>query len=576
MRIFNNLRLGIKLAIGFGILGICMLAIGLFGFEGMAKLKNEVTTLATVQTVAIGEIGQVDSNMKGILAEITVLVNENLAPLHANSKNRIATLEQETNEILKNYATLKTSSLGTENLANFGKYREEFIDTINNVIEACDRKDFTSATQQYMNLSSIQENLMKESDALIKSNENDAVESLTESLTLYKNLKNTLIVLLLVSSISGILIIVVIVRFIGKSINDIMIFADSMSEGDFTKRINVTTNEQFGKLGHSLNTAVESINSTLEMISYSSTTLTNLVGDCNNEFTGLNGALQDTSAAAEQLSASMEQTAASADEMSTTSNIIESSIISVSERAQFGAETAHGISERANNLKQNFTQSKKNADTMFSEIKTSLKKSIEDAKSIKKIDELATSILGITKQTNLLALNAAIEAARAGDAGKGFSVVADEIRGLAINSKAAVEQIREVTELVTSSVKGLMKDSNKLLEFVGTDITDDYNSMLDATDVYSKDSESINNISSDLSSISMEVSTSADNLIKSIKEVAIAANQGAITTELVANKVTEITMSASKIMEGIGIADQTATELNELIANFKLVEVSRE
>lgn len=574
MRFFNNLRLGIKLGIGFGILGICMLAIGLFGFEGMSKLKDEVTTLAKVQTVAIAKIGHVDSNIKDILAEITVLVNEKLAPLHLDSKNRITKLEEETDKLLKDYANLNTSTVGTETLEDFGKYRTEFINTVNNIIKACDNKDFTSATQQYINLSSIQENLMKESNLLIKSNENDAVISLTESLLLYQNLKNALIAFLSISTICGILIILIIVKFIGKNINDIMVFANAMSEGDFTKRINVTTDEQFGKLGHSLNTAVESINSTLEMISYSSSTLTNLVSDCNTEFIGLNGALQDTSAAAEQLSASMEQTASSADEMSTTSTIIEGSIISVSERAQFGAETAHSISERANNLKESFTRSKENTDAMFSEIKTSLKKSIEDAKSIKKIDELATVILGITKKTNLLALNAAIEAARAGEAGKGFSVVADEIRGLATNSKAAVEQIRDVTELVTDSVKGLMKDSNKLLEFVGTDITDDYNSMLDATEIYSKDSESINTISSDLSSISIEVSTSADSLIKSIKEVAIAANQGAITTELVADKVTEITMGAAKIMEGISIADQTANELNELIANFKLADNS--
>lgn len=574
MKFFNNLRLGIKLGICFGILGICMLAIGLFGFEGMSKLKDEVTTLAKVQTVAIAKIGKVDSNIKDILAEITVLVNEKLAPLHINSKNRIDTLEKETNELLKEYANLNTSTAGTKNLEDFGRYRTEFINAVNNIIKTCDNKDFDSATQQYMNLSSIQENLMKESNLLIKSNENDAVTSLTKSLTLYQNLRNALIGFLSISAFCGIFIIIILVRFIVKNINDIMAFANSMSEGDFTKRINVTTNEQFGKLGHSLNIAVESINSTLEMISYSSSTLTNLVGDCNTEFIGLNGALQDTSAATEQLSASMEQTASSADEMSTTSTLIESSITSVSERSQFGAETAHSISHRANNLKESFTKSKENTDDMFSEIKLSLEKSIEDAKSIKKIDELATVILGITKKTNLLALNAAIEAARAGEAGNGFSVVADEIRGLATNSKAAVEQIRDVTELVTDSVKGLMKDSNKLLEFVGTDITNDYNLMLETTEIYSKDSEAINNISSDLNSISIEVSTSADNLIKSIKEVAIAANQGATTTELVADKVTEITMGAAKIMESIGMADQTAIELNELISNFKLSDNS--
>ena len=92
---------------------------------------------------------------------------------------------------------------------------------------------------------------------------------------------------------------------------------------------------------------------------------------------------------------------------------------------------------------------------------------------------MSDSIIRITSQTNLLALNANIEAARAGEAGKGFAVVADEIRKLAEQSKQAVSKIREITGKVEESVNNLSACSNKILDFMSADVSNDYVSMLD-------------------------------------------------------------------------------------------------
>ena len=109
-------------------------------------------------------------------------------------------------------------------------------------------------------------------------------------------------------------------------------------------------------------------------------------------------------------------------------------------------------------------------------------RALDDAKFVEQIGVLADSILTITAQTNLLALNASIEAARAGEAGKGFAVVAEEIRMLAEQSKDAVANIQSVTENVNVAVGTLTGDSNKLLDFVDTDIVqsfDEFEKMAD-------------------------------------------------------------------------------------------------
>ena len=100
---------------------------------------------------------------------------------------------------------------------------------------------------------------------------------------------------------------------------------------------------------------------------------------------------------------------------------------------------------------------------MIDSIKESMKKSIENSKSVDEINELTSEILAISAQTNLLALNASIEAARAGEAGRGFSVVADEIRNLADQTKLSVSNIQAVSNVVTNSVNELVSTSNDII-----------------------------------------------------------------------------------------------------------------
>lgn len=215
----------------------------------------------------------------------------------------------------------------------------------------------------------------------------------------------------------------------------------------------------------------------------------------------LNENLNGVSATTEELAASMEETAASSEEIAATSREIENAVQSIALKSQNGAITASEISARAEKTKVSVNIAQKEAYNIFINTRGNLEKAIEDSKVVEQINILSDSIMQITEQTNLLALNAAIE----GESGRGFSVVADEIRKLAEQSKITVMKIQGVTTKVTTSVENLSLSSNSLLTFMRTDVIDDYNTMLAIADQYSEDAKFVDILVSEVSSTSEEL-----------------------------------------------------------------------
>jgi methyl-accepting chemotaxis protein len=382
-----------------------------------------------------------------------------------------------------------------------------------------------------------------------------------------------MVIIIVVGAVISILLGVVISGTVTKPIRYACDVAGYLADGDLTVSLNekgLSAKDETGMLLRSVKSIKDNLNETVSLIHQSGVQLNALVGENAAALRTLNESLQETAAAAEELSAGMEETAASAAEMDATSQEIERAIQVVATKAQEGAAMAGDISNRANKLKENFTASRGNTQKIFSNIKGALTQSLEDVKAVQEINALADAILGITSQTNLLALNAASEAARAGEQGKGFAVVAEEIRTLAENSKDTVTQIQNIASVVVRSVNKLAEDANSLLNFMAEDVTKDYDAMLTATDDYDQDALAVNDMTNELSAISEELQASIQTIMSTISEVAKAANEGALTTEMVAAKVTDITGNANDVNRNSENTRDAANGLTNMISKFKV------
>ena len=362
---------------------------------------------------------------------------------------------------------------------------------------------------------------------------------------------------------------------ITKSLKKVVAEIEVIAGGNFAHRMQdnmMKRKDDFGQLAGTLETMRESICGLLSQVKIEAANIDTVVEAMDSSISNLNGEIEDVSATTEQLAASTEETAASTEQINSMTQQIDGAAKEIAIRAQDGATEAEEIHKRAAQTKEETVENRQKVQTMLGEIRGRLEQALEEAKVVEQIGVLADSILAITGQTNLLALNASIEAARAGEAGKGFAVVAEEIRVLAEQSKDAVANIQAVTENVDNAVANLANDSNRLLDFVDTDIVKSFDDFEKMADDYNMDASKINDLVSDFSATSEELVASISNITEAIEGITSASNDSAAGTTNIAQKTVSIAGESAEVMKGVKTAEASAGELRKNVSNFVIEE----
>lgn len=349
---------------------------------------------------------------------------------------------------------------------------------------------------------------------------------------------------------------------------------DKMKEGDFTGRKHAKYSRkrnELGRLSNAINVIQHSMKDVVGTIFEGNTEVSQSVVELGSVIEELTDQVSNISAVSQELAASMEETATTADNLSEAANRMEEYVEEMGEKNEEGNEAIQSITLRAGKLSEESQASSKNTDTLIESTKQKLGQAIEESRQVEQIDKLTEAILNIAEQTNLLSLNASIEAARAGAAGRGFSVVADEIRKLAETSQQTAVQIQKIAGNVNKSVDNLCNCANDVLKFMDTGVRDTYKKLVETSEQYSGDAQHMKGILDEFSKIAGMIREEIDIISAAFSDLKMATADGAAGTAQVAQN-TETVMNNSFILKRQDEQlEQLAKRLEAAINRFQVL-----
>lgn len=479
---------------------------------------------------------------------INILVSNVVDLVRTPSEATATTISNEIAFRLKDlntqFATIETETAGQVNLVSDLAEKVQEINALldgNNSLPALKTRRLqsvkeatellASAEQQTSNAISSLDQLLAQARSAAEDIQRTAADDVSDAIT-------TIFIVVVVSILLSIIIAYFTVRSISRPLAEVNQILGVVASGDLTQKLDAHAQDEFGELARNCNQVIGNLQQLIQGIISRSTQLA-AASEQTSAIT-----VQTTQAIREQKSQVTQAATATTEMSSTAQGVLQSSNDAVAEikNADNEAERVKGISLEN---KATILQLSREVD-QASEVINKLHK---DSASIGSILDV---IRGIAEQTNLLALNAAIEAARAGEQGRGFAVVADEVRSLASKTQASTQEIQAMIQVLQSGAHAAVEAMNKGKKqaencVAQTEVaTKALDSITHAVHLAHDMSEQISDAAKEQNQVSHEISNLLESIVAIAEETASGAEQTSESSHEVARLAEELRLSVEQ------------------------------
>ncbi|WP_085687077.1 MULTISPECIES: methyl-accepting chemotaxis protein [unclassified Pseudomonas] len=447
----RNLNIAPRAFLGFAFIALLVIVLGVFAVNRMSIIRQASLEMESTQLPSVTQLAVVTENVLRLrILSFRILVNRDPAGLQ-EAQTRIGVLVDKVRTAQASYAALPAGSEERALYQTFATTLDNYLQAQNQMMDLS-RQDKVDEMRTLINtkIKDGTDKMGEQLNQLIAINSADAKTASAQAGDQYSGAITGIIVVAVIAALLTVLLAWLLTRSIVTPLNRAVAAAQSIAGGNLTKVIEIDGKDEPARLLEALAAMQTNLRKTIEQIAGSATQL--------------GAAAEELSAVTEEASRGLQQQNDEIEQAATAVNEMTAAVEEVARNAVSTSEASNQSTHAAREGRDQVVKTVDAIQTMTHDVQNTAQMIEGLAAQGRDIGKVLDVIRAIAEQTNLLALNAAIEAARAGEAGRGFAVVADEVRALAHRTAQSTQEIEKMVAGIqngTGEAVSSMQQSNQ-------------------------------------------------------------------------------------------------------------------